>query len=239
MIIRSRRKNVSRRGGVNPIFVLVVITVMLLLLTNFILHLSDSVLRPMVEGVGVESAKAIANRSVMLAVEEELTLNGVEYADLVTVETSDTGEVRALVSDIVGINQLKSRVSERVQENLKVDVIRLSVPLGNLIAGELLSGRGPEIDLRLIPYGSVVVDIENEFTSAGINQTLHRIILNVNTGVSIMMPVSNVSTNVVTSICVAETVIVGRVPEYYTNITDLPDDLGESLMNFPNPVPYD
>jgi len=193
----------------------------------------------MVEGIGIEKAKAIANTSVMCAVEEELAENGISYDDLITVETSESGEVRALVCDIVRINQLKSRISERVQNNLAVDVIKLPIHIGNLISGDLLSGRGPVMNLRLIPYGSVLVNISNEFTSAGINQTLHRILLNVTTGVSIMMPVSSVSATVDTTICVAETVIVGRVPEYYTNITDLPDDLGENILNFPNPNGYE
>ena len=242
MVIQKRRaKHVGRAGRAGraaprPLVVLSALLLAALLFANISLRLFDATLRPMVEGIGVTKAQAIANTSVMRAVEEELAENGVSYSDLVKVETSENGEVRALVCDVVRINQLKSRVSERVQNNLAIDVIKLPIHIGNLISGDLLSGRGPVINLRLIPYGSVLVNISNEFTSAGINQTLHRILLNVTTGISIMMPVSNVSTTVDTTICVAETVIVGRVPEYYTNITDLPDDLGENILNFRNPT---
>ncbi|HWP79241.1 MAG TPA: sporulation protein YunB [Candidatus Acidoferrum sp.] len=211
----------------------------MLLLSYLSLRFFDATLRPLVEGIGVAKAKAIANTSVMRAVEEELSENGVTYADLVSVETSESGEVRALVCDIVRINQLKSRVSQRVQDNLAVDVVRVPIPIGNLISGDLLSGRGPVINLRLIPYGSVLVNISNEFSSAGINQTLHRILLNITTGVSIMMPVSSVTATVDTTICVAETVIVGRVPEYYTNISDMPQDVEENILNFLNPIPVE
>ncbi len=236
MVIQKRRARRAGRAAPRSLIVLSALLVAVLLFANFSLRLFDSTLRPMVEGIGVQKATAIANTSVMRAVEQELSESGVSYADLVTVETSESGEVRALVCDVVRINQLKSRVSERVQNNLAVDVIRVPIPLGNLFSGDLLSGRGPIINLRLIPYGSVIVNISNEFTSAGINQTLHRILMNVTTGVSIMMPVSSVSATVDTTICVAETVIVGRVPEYYTNITDMPDDVADNILNFHNPL---
>ncbi|HWQ50563.1 MAG TPA: sporulation protein YunB [Terriglobales bacterium] len=243
MVIQSRRGrglSLARRPGraaPRPLIKLSALLLAVLLLAYLSLRFFDATLRPLVEGVGVAKAKAIANTSVMRAVEEELSENGVTYADLVSVETSESGEVRALVCDIVRINQLKSRVSQRVQDNLAVDVVRVPIPIGNLFSGDLLSGRGPVINLRLIPYGSVLVNISNEFSSAGINQTLHRILLNITTGVSIMMPVSSVTATVDTTICVAETVIVGRVPEYYTNISDMPSDVEENILNFLNPIP--
>ena len=88
-------------------------------------------------------------------------------------------------------------------------------PLGNLIGGDIFSGRGPSISFKLLPYGSVVVDVANEFTSAGINQTLHRIVLTVSAGLSIVLPLSSVNATVQSGVVVAETIIVGGVPERY------------------------
>ena len=177
--------------------------------------LLDVRIKPVIATVGTARAKAIANTSIMQAVEEELKQNGGEYEDLVSIRVGDSGEIRAVMSNIIKINQLKARISERVQENLTIDMIHVSIPLGNLIGGDIFSGRGPLIRFKLPPYGNTVVNVQNEFTSAGINQTLHRIVLTVDAGISIVLPLTSVTTTVTTGVVVAETIIVGEVPERY------------------------
>ena len=100
---------------------------------------------------------------------------------------------------------------------LRKNVLSLKHPAGVFVASANanLSGRGPSISFKLLPYGSVVVDVANEFTSAGINQTLHRIVLTVSAGLSIVLPLSSVNATVQSGVVVAETIIVGGVPERY------------------------
>ena len=160
-------------------------------------------------------AKAIANASIMRAVEAELKENADDYKDLISLQKGENGEVSAVMSNIVKINQLKARISERVQENLTLDLIRVSIPLGNLIGGDIFSGRGPGISFKLLPYGNVVVDVSNEFTSAGINQTLHQLNMIVSVDVSVLVMGETDSFTIHSEVVVAETVIIGDVPSTY------------------------
>ena len=77
---------------------------------------------------------------------------------------------------------------------------------------------------QILPIGSVDTELSTLFTQSGINQTKLQIILNVTAGVEILMPVSSVESEVTTSICIAEAVIVGDVPNYYTQITQSADE---------------
>lgn len=214
-----RRRQGSGQGAPLPKKLLLVLLMALLGLFAGLLLL-DVRIKPVISTVGAARAKAVANTSIMRAVEAELKERGGEYEDLVSIRIGEAGEIRAVMSNIVKINRLKARISERVQENLNIDMIHVSIPLGNLVGGDLFSGRGPLIPFKLLPYGNVVVEVDNQFTSAGINQTLHRIVLTVDAGVSIVLPVSSVSTSVTTSVVVAETIIVGEVPERYASFDE-------------------
>ncbi|NLT58486.1 MAG: sporulation protein YunB [Clostridiales bacterium] len=192
--------------------------------------LLDLRIKPVISTIGLARAKALATISITRAVEEEFKENAEDYADLITLQTGKNGEVHAVRSDIVKINRLKARLSERVQHNLTLDMINVPVPLGNLLGGDLLSGRGPLIRFKLLPYGTSVVDVDNQFVSAGINQALHRIVLTVDAGISIVLPVSSVNAHVVTSVVVAETIIVGEVPESYANFEGLHSDAEQIVL---------
>lgn len=212
MQVRRRRGLQKGRGRrLSPAVFLLLVLLGACLLLVFL----NGRVRPVLETVGTSRAKAIANASIMRAIDAELKENAQDYTELVTLQKGEDGEISVVTSNIVKINQLKARISERVQENLTLDLIRVSIPLGNLIGGDIFSGRGPSISFKLLPYGSVVVDVANEFTSAGINQTLHRIVLTVSAGLSIVLPLSSVNATVQSGVVVAETIIVGGVPERY------------------------
>ena len=212
MQVRRRRGLQKGRGRrLSPAVFLLLVLLGACLLLVFL----NGRVRPVLETVGTSRAKAIANASIMRAIDAELKENAQDYTELVTLQKGEDGEISVVTSNIVKINQLKARLSERVQEHLTLDLIRVSIPLGNLIGGDIFSGRGPSISFKLLPYGSVVVDVANEFTSAGINQTLHRIVLTVSAGLSIVLPLSSVNATVQSGVVVAETIIVGGVPERY------------------------
>ena len=97
--------------------------------------------------------------------------------------------------------------------------------IGNLILPELFSGRGPGIPLMVLSISTSDASFRNAFTSAGINQTRHRIILDVDVHVSILLPGLTTYTKVSNEISVAETVIVGGVPDTYTYFSTTPDEI--------------
>ena len=107
----------------------------------------------------------------------------------------------------------------------------LSIPLGTLTGSALLAGRGPRFRVRMQSVGSCSAHFENAFEHAGINQTTHSILLYVDVSVSILLPGFNTSAKVSNAFSVAETVIVGDVPDTYTYF-DSENDLAEDAYEY-------
>lgn len=201
------------------IFIKILIFFMILALIFFIvLKYAEVKIRPIISSMATSQARSLASRVVSEAIYEEIESDNITYDTLVSFEKDTAGSITALKTNIIMINKLKSRLAVVILNKLSnVDNLTLYIPVGNLINGEFLSGRGPKIEVRLLPVGSVTTDISNVFTDAGINQTRHQILLDVRVVISVIMPFSVESTDILTSICIAETVIVGTVPEMYLN----------------------
>jgi len=168
-------------------------------------------------------ARSTGARVVGEAINEEIAMSNLAYDDLISFEKAVDGKISALKTNILTINRLKSTLAVVILNKLAgMEDINLYIPVGNLLNGEFLSGRGPRIEVILIPVGSVVTDIRNVFTSAGINQTRHQIMLDVWVSVSIILPFSVETTDIFTSVSIAETIIVGDVPNMYM-AGDTPD----------------
>ena len=110
-----------------------------------------------------------------------------------------------LKTNVIKVNQLKTSVTDAVLTCLgEIDTSELSVPLGNAIGGGLLSGRGPRIPVKLLPIGTVTTDFASAFSSAGINQTRHQIIMHVTASIRVILPGGSVTTDVTLPVNVAE-----------------------------------
>ena len=177
---------------------------------------SEYRMRPIIASMAEAHARSIGAKVVSEAIFEEIEANNISYDDMITFEKDGSGKIAALKTDIIMVNRLKSRLSVVILDKLSnMDDINLYIPVGNLLNGEFFSGRGPKVEIIVIPVGSVTTNITNVFTSAGINQTRHQIVLEVYVTVSIIMPFSVESTDVMMSVVIAETIIVGDVPKMY------------------------
>ncbi len=170
-----------------------------------------------------ELALATATDDITIIVNDVVSeiLEGgeLDYEKLVTLERNGQGAVTALIANSANINALRARVTNAVVERFAdTDLTRISIPLGNLIGGTLLSGKGPRLKLDILSVTNVVTSFRNEFTSAGINQTRHRIILDVDVSLEVLMGPDSGTDSVLTEVIVAETVIVGSVPDAYAAI---------------------
>ena len=132
-------------------------------------------------------------------------------------------------------NRLQSAIIDEVLEKLsEVTTKELSVPVGTLLGSPFLAGRGPLIRVRMQSVGSSSAHFENAFTSAGINQTKHQIYLVVDVYVSILLPGFSTTTKFSNTYSVAETVIVGSVPDnytYFSNGEDMEQNAEDFIMN--------
>lgn len=183
------------------------------------LFLIDSRIRPVITTLSTYQAKLAATKSINDAVMQVITTEDVVYNNIISVRENPQGEVSSIETDMITINRLKAEITNKVSEQLEIDASKgIFVPIGSILGGQFLAGRGPSLEFKVLPAGYVKTEIYNQFESAGINQTLHQIMLSVQATVSAVAPVYTVTTDVDTNLCIAETVIVGKVPSAYTDI---------------------
>lgn len=175
--------------------------------------LADAKLRPSFYELATVEAKAVATKTIHTAVENILAKSSVSYADIVSISRNNNGNITGITTDIVRLNLFKSRVTNAVDDEFVAKGnIKISVPLGSATGITLLSDCGPDIKVKIGMLSSTQSDFENVFESAGINQTQHSVMLNLSTQVILTMSGRRIVSNIKTSFCVAQTVIVGTVP---------------------------
>ncbi len=174
-------------------------------------------LRPIMDSMATARVSNVIHKAVAEAVSETIATGRYDYTDLIRLEKDDGGKITALTSNMIQFNQLQIDVSENVMKKVgSVSSSELSIPVGSLTGVALLAGRGPDVHIKVLSVGSPTAEFENRFTDAGINQTKHQILLNVDVNVQMLMPGYTRTITVSSTLSVAETVIVGSVPETYT-----------------------
>lgn len=181
-------------------------------------------MRPILVSLATTRVSNMVNRIVSEAVDEAIDSGNITYSDLITFEKDNEGRITAIYSNMAAFNRLQSNILDIILARIdQVSTRELSIPVGSLSGSVLLAGRGPRISVRMESVGSSSANFENEFTSAGINQTKHQIVLNIDVAVSILLPGFSTATTVSNAVTVAETVIVGSVPDTYTYFSSTPE----------------
>lgn len=190
-----------------------------LVLACLLLHTLNGRLRPVLETTASSQAANLMTQAINAAVDNCLQENGMTYGDFVTLETDAAGKVTSITSNTAANSQFKRRVVETVIHQLDtLDSGALGVPLGTLTGQPLLSRTGPKVRVEVDSVGEVAAEFHNSFTSAGVNQTLHRVCLDISATVYLFLPGEVLPVSVSSSVCVAETVIVGETPDTYLNL---------------------
>jgi sporulation protein YunB len=175
-------------------------------------RLADSVTE-----MAAATAKNHVAQLINAAVAERMARGGMDYASFISLERDQSGKVSALMTNVSTINMLKTELTESIMQSLeRQGSARVNVPVGNLIGSHLTIGRGPQIPVRIVVLGAATVTFTSVFTAAGINQTRHRILLDVSVDVKSLMAGDSATATVVSQIVVAETVLIGSVPDNYT-----------------------
>lgn len=183
-----------------------------------ILFIIDMRLRPIIKEAIANKAQVMSTHAINDAVLQELDDSNIKYLDLVTIEKSDNGRIIALTTNSQLINRLKAKISVAIQNKLsESDVNKIKMPISSLLGSEFFSGWGPFIPLKISISGSVITEFTSDFCDAGINQTKHQIYINIHTMIGALVPGYTATTNVDTNMTVAETIIVGDVPNVYAS----------------------
>ena len=176
-------------------------------------------LRPELETAAISQATNFISLSMSQEVDDCLTAEGLSYDDFVTMTTDSEGRVTALTGNGAGRALLKRRVVDGLVARLEaIEPEALSVPLGNLTGWLPLSNTGPGVRIRIRSVGDVTAQYRNAFAAAGVNQTCHQVWLDLTATVYLLIPGNILPVTVSDSVCVAETVIVGQVPDTYLNL---------------------
>lgn len=152
------------------------------------------------------------------SIDAQIELGNIHYDRIVYFEKDLDGKITALKTNMAEVNRLKTDILNLVNDEiLAMDTSQLSIPLGSLALPELFSGRGPGIPVEIISIRNSDGSFSSYFTEAGINQTLHQLTMEVVVDVSVLVMGRAEEFTVSSHVVVAETVIVGQVPNTFLN----------------------
>lgn len=150
------------------------------------------------------------------AIARQIEIGNIAYDRIVYFEKDLNGRITALKTNISEVNRLKTDILNIINDEiLALDSSDIGVPLGSIFLSELFSGKGPAIPVHILSIRNADAAFESSFIEAGINQTLHKLTMVVSIDASVLVLGKTTSFTIATEVVVAETVIVGDVPETY------------------------
>lgn len=191
---------------------------LLVIIAVFLFSIIETNLRPTIISIADSRAHVVANEAINKALYDKVLAN-VNYNDLVFVHKDSQQRITMMQANSVMIARIISQANLEIKENLKYiseDIIK--IPLGQALGSQILANYGPRINVKIVPVGNVDVQFYDEFQQAGINQVRHILYLKIDTTVKIVIPMVTNSIAVNTNVPIAETIIVGQVPETYFSL---------------------
>lgn len=189
-------------------------------------------MHPVIMRYAVSVAETIMLNSANEAILNILEKNGINYDDIVMLSNNNDGYVTSLEININKVNGLKSEISNEVAKIVdSKEYYEVKIPVGTFLGNTYTSGFGPRIKFKMQLTSTAFVDFEHKFESAGINQVLHVIMINIKISGSLIITGFNKSINASTSAIAAQTVIVGKSPDAFTNVVESQTDNTGGLIN--------
>ncbi|MGI6578356.1 MAG: sporulation protein YunB [Eubacteriales bacterium] len=212
-------KRPSRPAGSRRRFPIIFFFVILLLIAGLVVF--ELRLGPVVKQIALARVTYIAGKVINDAINEQIEKDFTQFEDLITFHKTTDGLITAYTPNYGKINLLKVNIIANVLDKINhMDTTQLKIPLGNILNGEMLSGVGPRIPIRILPVATAEAKFATAFTSAGINQTRHQILVEVTVNIGVVLPGMRTGTEVTSQVNIAETIIVGNVPNTYTYLED-------------------
>lgn len=203
-------KSLKRKQKIVKIFIIMVIafsTVKIVL----------DAISPIFNALCEDKAKSIA--TIISNNEATNVMKDHTYDELFTIEKDNDGNITMIKSNVIQINEIISDVAVKIQNSINErGKENIKITIGSFTGSKLLSGRGPGIPIKISSIGNVETDLRSEFSAQGINQTLHRLYLQVDCEVCILTPYNTISEKVSNQVLLIENVIVGKIPNTYYNL---------------------
>ena len=203
-------KSLKRKQKITKIFIIMVIAFSTV---KIVLDAISPIFNALCEDKAKSIATIISNNEATNVMKEHT------YDELFTIEKDNDGNITMIKSNVIPINEIISDVAVKIQNSINErGKENIKIAIGSFTGSKLLSGRGPGIPIKISSIGNVETDLRSEFSAQGINQTLHRVYLQVDCEVSILTPYNTISEKVSNQVLLIENVIVGKIPNTYYNL---------------------
>lgn len=199
-----------------------------------ILLIGDFQLRKILSDYSVSAGETLLIKTANEAISELLSENKITYGEIVKLSRDINGNVTSLEIGVEELNSIRSQIAVKIDEKLsKQSDYPIAIPIGTIIGNEFTIGRGPEIKFNMRLTSTVIADFKSVFTSAGINQVLHQILIQLEMNGKVLIPWYNSSFTTNMSCIAAQTVITGVTPNQFTSVNETdPDGIAEDIFNF-------
>lgn len=150
------------------------------------------------------------------AIDSQMENGNIQYDRIVYFEKDLNGRITALKTNMSEVNRLKTAILNIINDEiLAMDTSQIHIPLGSLLLPELFSGKGPGIPVRVLSIRNSDASFESNFAEAGINQTLQQLTMKIQVDVAVLVLGKTNQFTISSQVVVAETIIVGQVPEMF------------------------
>lgn len=207
-----KRRN-RKKGKFRKVSLLIISFILIILLIS--VFRMEKAVRPMAEMQSRQTARLTANKIISETIADYISENNYTYSDFAVVLYDNSGRTASIEALSENINRVQSELTSEINNNLSENgKASARISLGSLSGSYLLSGRGPEVKIKICPAGDASVKLKSSFDSAGINQTRHRIYAEISADFISSIPLYSFETEENFELLLAETIIVGDVPEY-------------------------
>lgn len=206
-----------RRGGKPRVFTFLIFFT-IIAVTGIVM--AERQFAPVIKSLAYQKAHMVALKAMQEAAQRQIRHSDElqNYQELMHIEKDSTGRIILMVPNTMKINLLVSDIVLDAEEAMsQIGKDELKIPLGVITGSKILAALGPAVNVRAIPVSMVHIQVRDEFISAGINQTHHRIWLEMETSLTLAVPFDREELLVNTQILLSEGIIVGPIPDTYVN----------------------
>lgn len=165
------------------------------------------------------SARNAASAAATAGIENSLDTDKVRYADLIKFGRDKNGNIVSVTTDAYYLNKIGNNIGDEIDKQInQMKSYVIKIPFSVLFSEQLINGRGPKIPMIFVMTGITTTDFENEFTAAGVNQTHHRIMMNITVNTYVIHSGNVTVVPYKTNVCIAESIVVGITPQTFAEI---------------------
>lgn len=184
----------------------------------------DFYVNPQIVNANLAQIKSVATNVINSGVQSTLQNN--DYNDLMTIEKDQNNNIKLISVNTKNVNKLNSNIISLTQRKLEQEKdMHINIPLGTFTGLPILNGLGKSLTIKLTHIGSVNTKFTSQFYSVAINQSIHKIYLNITATICVLLPLYTQNVDITTQVLVAECVIVGDIPNVYLNTDNLTNAL--------------